>query len=97
MYRPTENNIENWLDTNSVGIFNIDAEKRIGYDMENGGEIEYYPVKNLFSYDSIITQNNVVNRSIGEYMRDRNTDGTLRKIYYTALARERYGLYKTKF
>ena len=96
LHRPTEKNLGSWFDEYSIGIYNIDAEKRISYNTEDGEGIEYYPVSNYYSYDSIINQSNVVEKSISEYMREQETDSNLKKIYYTALARERYGLYRFK-
>ncbi len=69
---------------NAVGIFNVNLEPR-----DNGEGIYYLPVTGKLSYDSIVTQNNVIKFSDIK-------DPSLLKIYYTALARERYGLYRPK-
>ena len=69
---------------NAVGIFNVNLEPR-----DNGEGIYYLPVTGTLSYDSIVTQNNVIKFSDIK-------DSNLLKIYYTALARERYGLYRPK-
>ncbi len=76
---------ENGLDAqNAVGIFNVNLEPR-----DNGETTYYLPVTGTLSYDSIVTQNNVIKFSDIK-------DSNLLKIYYTALARERYGLYRPK-
>ena len=69
---------------NAVGIFNVNLEPR-----DNGEGIYYLPVTGTLSYDSIVTQNNVIKFSDIK-------DSNLLKIYYTALARERYSLYRPK-
>ena len=82
IHRITENGLLD--DQNAVGIFNVNLEPR-----DNGEGIYYLPVTGKLSYDSIVTQNNVIKFSDIE-------DPSLLKIYYTALARERYGLYRPK-
>lgn len=53
----------------------------------------YYPLRQLASYESIVTQNNVeVYEDIYIYVSNLNTE--IRKAYYTALGRERAGTYK---
>ena len=69
---------------NAIGIFNVNIEPR-----DNGEDKYYLPITGTLSYDSIVTQNNVIDWS-------EVTDNDLLKIYYTALARERYGLYRPK-
>ena len=81
IHRITENGLSG---QNAVGIFNVNLEPR-----DNGEGIYYLPVTGTLSYDSIVTQNNVIKFSDIE-------DPSLLKIYYTALARERYGLYRPK-
>lgn len=73
--------------TGAVGIFNIDIERRTGEDT-NGNTIYYYPKQVTLSYDSIVTQNKVKQGEV--------TDKTLLKLYYTALGRERYSMYREK-
>lgn len=85
--RITENN----RDFNgAVGIFNINLKERKN---ENG--VYYLPVTGILSYDSIVTQNNIhsdYNGNLSEYINGLNVN--LKKVYYTALARERYSLYR---
>lgn len=84
-HRATEDGLA--VDGNSVGVFNVDLERRTG-EAENGQYIYYYPKVGTLSYDSIVTQNKV-NSTIAN-------NNQLKKIYYTALGRERYGQYREK-
>lgn len=89
IHRITENGLT--LQNGAVGIFNINLKERSD---ENGGY--YLPVTGILSYDSIVTQNNIspdYNENLNEYLKGLNDDN-LKKIYYTALARERYSLYR---
>ena len=81
IHRRTENGLTGY---GAVGIFNVNLEAR-----SNGNGGYYLPVTGTLSYDSIVTQNNVIDWS-------NVTDSDLLNIYYTALARERYGLYRPK-
>lgn len=89
----TEEGLENIVTSNAVGIFNINTEVRTGAD----GQTYYLPVTGTLSYDSIVTKNNIsgnYNGNIRDYI---NTKGEhLQTLYYTALARERYSLYRQK-
>lgn len=83
---------ENGLNPNvAVGIFNVNLEEK------NDGNGKYYlPVTGTLSYDSIVTQNNISENydgNLSKYISNLN-DNELKKIYYTALARERYSLYR---
>lgn len=92
---------ENFAATNTnlsgaVGVFNVDIERR-SEDDSNQNSGYYFPVYATLSYDSIITKNNISkasNQSMKEYVNSLSLD--LKKIYYTALARERYGVYRVK-
>lgn len=82
--------------SNAVGVFNVDIERR-SEDDSNQNASYYFPVYATLSYDSIITKNNISkasNQSMKEYVNSLSSD--LKKIYYTALARERYGVYRVK-
>lgn len=63
-------------------------------------KIYYYPRNELASYSSIVDANNTNNeKSISEYVEDlaKSPDIKKQKLaqkYYTALARERYGMYR---
>ena len=94
IYDITEKDLENKIDiNNAVGIFNINTERRVG----NDGTTYFLPVEGTLSYDSVITKNKIsdnFNGNLSEYINTRSSD--LQKIYYTALGRERYGLYRQK-
>lgn len=83
--------------TNAVGVYNINLERKSGEDT-SGATRYYFPIEGTLSYDSIVEQNNIsdkYNGSIYDYLalaENRN----LAKVYYTALARERYGMYRPK-
>lgn len=79
---------------NAVGIFNINTEPRTA----SNGTTYFIPVTGTLSYDSIITRNNISDDFKGNlkvYVKNIISPD-LRKVYYTALARERYGLYRPK-
>lgn len=92
-HRVTENGLTG---VNSYGVFNVNLERRTE---ELSTTTKYYfPVKVTLSYYSIVTQNNVANlsnKTLKQYLSDPNRR-ELAKIYYTALGRERYGLYRQK-
>lgn len=77
------------------GVFNINTEIRAG----SGGENYYIPAQGDLSYDSIITKNNIDDRYNGNlqhYIINTLTDNNLKKLYYTALGRERNAIYRQK-
>lgn len=91
-HRVTENGLST---TNIVGIYNVNLERRTGEDTQ-GNTTYYFPAfseNGTLSYDSIVTQNKVSDKSINDYL---NEHKDLAKVYYTALGRERYGLYRQK-
>ena len=92
-HRVTENRLTG---ENSYGVFNVNLERRTE---ELSTTTKYFfPVEVTLSYDSIVTQNNVANlsnKTLKQYLSDPNRR-ELAKIYYTALGRERYGLYRQK-
>ena len=59
-----------------------------GGDTVNGKSKYYYPKEVTLSYDSIVTQNSV--------NKDGTIDDAVKKLYYTALGRERYCMYRQK-
>lgn len=92
-HRITEKNLNS---SNIVGIYNINIERRTASD-SSGNTTYYFPVSGTLSYDSIVTQNNIdkkSNQTLSEYVSGLSEN--LRKVYYTALGRERYGLYRQK-
>lgn len=94
---------------NAIGVFNVDFERRTalasykddiaGIDLEKN--VYYYPKEEQGSYNSIINLNTNNNtNSIFEYFDGAGSAGAtsnrykLAQIYYTALGRERYGMYR---
>lgn len=74
------------------GIFNVNLEKRV--EEQSNGNYYYFPVYGVLSYDSLVTQNKVIKKKITEYIKIDLNGTNLQKIYFTALGRERYGLYR---
>lgn len=85
---------------NLIGAFKIDFERHYIKNSDNN-IMYYYPKRDLngeiytASYSSIINQTKVDSNyaDIYKYMRT-NTNINVKKAYYIALARERYGSYK---
>lgn len=88
IHRINEKKLEEKNLNNAIGIFNVDIERKTG-ENSNSVTIYYYPKEGTLSYDSIVTQNNVIKKS-------EITDSNLLKIFYTALGRERYSMYRQK-
>lgn len=79
------------------GVLNIDFERKS--NTNSNGETHYFIPKQTQNstitgcYTSIVTQSNVeATDNFYQYMEDK---GKLAKVYFTALGRERYGMYKT--
>lgn len=74
------------------GVFNLDFERKSIID--NTGKSKYfYPKKALGCYSSIVSQTSVeVTDNFYQYMAGKG--GKLAQVYFTALGRERYGMYK---
>lgn len=76
-----------------AGILNIDFERKS--IVTEKGTHYFYPQKAMGSYSSIITQNEVETAdNLFQFMASKENE-TLKRAYFTALARERYGMYKT--
>lgn len=73
--------------TGAKGYFNVDFEIK-------SGQAGYYCPRNgaTGSYNSIVTSSNITSDKTIEQILDENP--TLASIYYTALGRERYGMYR---
>lgn len=94
--------------TNIVGIYNVNLERR-SIENDSGGITYYFPAFFInddgkyatLSYNSIVTHSNITEdiklskKTIMEYIHG-HSNANLKKVYYTALGRERYGLYRQK-
>ena len=70
---------------------NTDFERKTYIDEDSTKY--YYPKENLGAYDSIVSNSKTKDvENYYEYVDGLNNN--LKKAYYTALARERYGMYK---
>ena len=82
--------------SNKIGVFNYDFERQTmepDDDAENVLTKYYYPKRQLGSYTGYVAQTNTEEvNDIYTYL-DARQD--LAKIYYTALGRERYSMYKS--
>lgn len=86
VHRPTETNLQ--VDANALGILNIDLERKSANSTT--GLVYYYPKVGTLSYYSIVTQSNT-NDNLRQAL---SQNSTLAKVYYTALGRERYSMYR---
>ena len=78
------------ITNNSQGIFNIDFERKA---LTAGSETNYYlPHNEKGCYECIVNGQAPID-NIYKYLSD---NPELASIYYTALGRERYGMYKTQ-
>ena len=109
-YKFTDPEVLNKDLNNTIGIYNVDFERRTGLatwrnpdgiDEVYEQTIYYYPRGDQASYNSIINPNfENSGQSISELMKEyasrgeTTKEGQLAKLYYTALARERYGQYR---
>lgn len=81
----------------AIGVFNVNLERRTGISSSNTPNY-YFPIEGIFSYESIVTQNGISENydgDLNDYIQN-NVSQELQNVYYTALARERYGLYRQK-
>lgn len=96
-YKITDASIKNDDEANQgkfIGVLNTDFERRTY--TENGIAKYFFPKKQLASYTSIINQSNIDTVTDGNlYKYVQNKGYEIAKIYYTALGRERYSMYKT--
>lgn len=93
-YLLDENNIGNSnVEEKSAGRLNLDFNRQNALD-ENENRVYYYTLNYYASYTSVISQNDSeVYDDIYAYVSEQNNG--LKKAFYTALGRERYGMYKT--
>ena len=101
-HKVTEEGLKDKIDSQTIGILNTDFERRstIAESSDENGystPVYYYPREDLASYNSVVNPNGNKSQDIYEYLKDSNLDSNLYKlaqIYYTALGRERYGMYR---
>lgn len=101
-YRATDKQLSGTV-TPSFGARNTDFERKTIVDTytDDGTKkgntltrnLYYYPLNNLGSYTSIVNRNSGNYTSISEAL---NNNASLAQIYYTALGRERYGMYRVQ-
>ena len=93
-YLLDENNIGNSnVEEKSAGRLNLDFNRQNALD-ENENRVYYYTLNYYASYTSVISQNDSeVYDDIYAYVAEQNNG--FKKEFYTALGRERYGMYKT--
>ena len=93
-HRVTHTNLNSMLDdNNSIGVFNIDFEKKALRNANSTTTLYYSPQIALGCYTCYVAQTNVNDYdNIYDYL--DNAEDRLAKIYYTALGRERYSMYK---
>ena len=83
-----------------LGLYNINTELWSSID-QNGDEAKYYPIDNEFSYSSMIEKRELARKdgeTLAQYLgriSNNNNGRELARAYYTALGRERYGLYRS--
>ena len=85
---------------NTKGIFNIDLERKsLGSDQRET-TLYYFPRRDLGCYTCFVAQTNINGGydNVYDYLDSISSSANgraLAKIYYTALGRERYSMYKT--
>lgn len=81
------------LTNNAIGIFNMDVERRTVPSSTSETTLYYYPHYYLGCYTCYVAQTNTASyTNIYEYIDD--CSDTVKKLYYTALGRERYSMYR---
>ena len=97
-HRANDKDLINNDDNIKQGVLNIDFERKS--NTNSNGETHYFIPKQSQNptitgcYTSIVTQSNVeATDNFYQYM--EKSKGKLAKVYFTALGRERYGMYKT--
>ena len=95
-HRVTHKGLENMVNTTtSRGVFNIDFERKSIGSTTSETTWYFYPHWDLGCYTCYVAQTNTENsiNNVYEYL-DGLSNKTLAKLYYTALGRERYSMYK---
>lgn len=90
-HRANENDLVN--KSINKAILNIDFERKSN-TKNDGSMIYFFPQTAMGSYESIVTQTGITaTDNFYQYM--QNKGGRLAQVYFTALGRERYGMYRT--
>lgn len=92
-YRPTDEQLKK-EELEGKGILNIDLERKTARNASNA-IVEYYPISAFGSYSSIVSQDGITEENLHEYLK-KAENREIAQLYYTALARERYGMYRTE-
>ena len=96
-HRVTHEGLDTYLNSypNAIGMFNIEFERR-SIEVSSTERRYYYPYRQLGCYDCFVLQTGNASipsdSNIYEYVDDQGSN--LAKLYYTALGRERYSMYK---
>lgn len=103
-HRITHNGLDSIVNNNSnaLGVFNMEFERRT-LEQSANKYYYYYPYRQLGCYSCYVTQttsssayngnaSNITN--IYEYIDSFGANSKIAQIYYTALGRERYSMYK---
>ncbi len=100
-YRVTDENLRNMDLSNAIGLYNTDFERRtVETNYSEGDEdpdkvkknVYYYPREDTGAYSSIINLNS--NNNIDLKNPTETWERNLAQLYYTALGRERYGMFR---
>lgn len=79
--------------SNLIGFFNVDFEQKL-YTVDKK-KYYYYPHNQIGSYSSIVNSTGIEEYTdIHDYLKGKTN---LAKAYYTALGRERYGMYRVNY
>ena len=99
VHKVTEEGLASNINSSSTAIFNIDVERRSGEatitnaDGTTTSKTEYYfPHNVMLAYNSLVTQDSVAKQNLAANL----NNPTFASLYYTALGRERYSLYRQK-
>lgn len=96
-HRITHKGLNSYLSSypNAIGMFNIEFERR-SIERSASERRYYYPYRQLGCYDCYVLQtgNETIDTDSNIYEYVDSCGNRLAKLYYTALGRERYSMYK---
>ncbi|MCI8443915.1 MAG: hypothetical protein HFJ37_01855 [Clostridia bacterium] len=106
-HKVTDSDLLDNINDQTIGLLNINFDRRATTanlkveDTEYSRSVYYYPREEKACYNSIINANGTEPKvNVYEYLKEAGTSGLtsakykLAQIYYTALGRERYGMYR---